>query len=76
MLNISEDSPIPKCHVPGHNWLDVVTKRDSTWLCHYNNDAVGLTNANKYIMLAANSRFKGMSDRRKYEKARKLKNCI
>ncbi len=32
--------------------------------------------AYKYIFLSAASKFKGLNDRKKYEKARKLKDCI
>lgn len=58
--------------MPGHSWNDVVCKRDSTWLCSYKN----ASSSHKYIFLAANSKFKGINDRKKYEKARMLKNSI
>lgn len=51
-------------------------KKDSTWLCSYKNDSISASSTYKYIFLAANSKFKGQSDRRKYEKARRLKRCI
>jgi DNA topoisomerase-1 len=65
-LNLSDDAPIPRCHVAGHNWFDVVCKKDSTWLCSYKNDAVSSSSSHKYIFLAANSKFKGINDRKKY----------
>jgi len=75
-INVAEDAPIPRCDVPGHSWGDVVCKRDSTWLCSYKNEQVNSSSSHKYIFLAANSKFKGIKDRKKYEKARMLKNSI
>jgi len=62
--------------VPGHSWGSIECKKDSTWLCSYKNDSISTSSTYKYIFLAANSRFKGQNDRRKYEKARRLKRCI
>ncbi len=76
IINVSDDAPIPYCGVPGHSWSDVVSKKDATWLCSYKNDQVNSSSSHKYIFLAANSKFKGIKDRFKYEKARKLKNSI
>lgn len=73
---MAEDAPIPKCHVAGHSWGSIDCKKDSTWLCSYKNDSISSSSTYKYIFLAANSKFKGQNDRRKYEKARKLKRCI
>jgi DNA topoisomerase-1 len=75
-LNLAEDAPIPKCHVPGSNWGGIECKKDSTWLCSYKNDTISSSSTYKYIFLAANSRFKGQNDRKKYEKARRLKRTI
>lgn len=75
-INLADDAPLPKCHMAGHNWGSIECKKDSTWLCSYKNDAISSSSTYKYIFLAANSKFKGQNDRRKYEKARRLKRCI
>lgn len=75
-VNIAESAPIPICPIPGHAWGDIVHKHDVTWLCTYKEDTIIQKGSHKYVFLAPNSRFKGMNDRRKYEKARKLKNHI
>ena len=75
-LNLARDAPIPKCPLAGHGWGEIVNKTDSTWLCSYKTDAINASSSHKYIFLAANSRFKGMNDRKKYEKARTLKERI
>lgn len=74
MLNIGLDDPVPKCELPGHSWGDIVYNNQSTWIAQYrdkNNDK-----STKYVFLAANSKFKGMNDFKKYEKARRLKDMI
>ena len=45
-----------------------------TWLAYYKDDTINT--AYKYIFLSAESKFKGLNDIKKYEKARKLKNMI
>lgn len=45
-----------------------------TWLAYYKDDTINV--AYKYIFLAASSKFKGLNDMKKYEKARKLKDKI
>ena len=73
---MARDAPIPRCPLPGHSWGEIVCKKDSTWLCSYKTDAINASSSHKYIFLAANSKFKGMNDRKKYEKARTLKEKI
>lgn len=73
-LNIGRDDPVPKCPLPGHCWKDVVSNPEATWLAFYRDEK--MAKSNKYIFLASNSKFKGMNDFKKYEKARKLKNTI
>lgn len=73
-INISEKAPIPRCDVPGHCWGDIVHNNEVTWLAFYKDDTINTTY--KYIFLAASSKFKGISDRKKYDKARKLKDHI
>ncbi len=45
-----------------------------TWLAYYKDDTINTTY--KYIYLSAESKFKGINDRKKFEKARKLKDMI
>ena len=75
-INVANDAPIPRCDVPGHSWGDVVCKTDSTWLCSYKNQQVNSSSSHKYVFLAPNSKWKAYKDRKKYEKARMLKNSI
>jgi|JI6StandDraft_1071083.scaffolds.fasta_scaffold07579_8 DNA topoisomerase-1 len=75
-INLAESAPIPVCPLPGHSWGDIVHKHDVTWLCSYKDDTINPNSTHKYIFLAANSKFKGINDRKKYEKARKLKSHI
>lgn len=71
-INIGGDNPIPICPIPGHNWKRVISNPEATWLCHFKDERTHKSNG-KYIFLAAESRLKGENDRKKYEKARKLK---
>lgn len=73
-INVGLDDPVPICHLVGHSWKDVVHNNEATWLAYYKDEK--WDKSNKYVFLAANSKFKGMNDRKKYEKARKLKNLI
>ena len=70
-LNIGEDEPVPICTQPGHCWGEIVSNNEGTWLAYYK-----VRRNTKYVFLNASSKFKGMSDYKKYEKAKKLKNCI
>eukprot|EP00656_Telonema_subtile_P025731 TRINITY_DN2776_c0_g1_i2.p1 TRINITY_DN2776_c0_g1~~TRINITY_DN2776_c0_g1_i2.p1 ORF type:complete len:851 (+),score=233.21 TRINITY_DN2776_c0_g1_i2:109-2661(+) len=74
-LNISEDAPeIPvPVTMEGHKWGKIVHNNMVTWLGMYKDSICGET---KYIFLNANSTFKGMSDLKKFEKARELKGHI
>lgn len=65
-INLAMNAPIPICPLPGHSWGEIVSKKDSTWLCSYISDAINDSSKHKYIFLAANSKFKGQNDRRKY----------
>lgn len=73
-INIARNAPVPKCDVPGHCWKEVLHNNKVTWLAYYRDDTI--TTSYKYIFLAASSKFKGLNDRKKYEKARKLKDFI
>lgn len=68
-INIGQDAPVPPPPA-GHSWGGVVHDNTVTWLATWTENV----NSNiKYVMLAANSSFKGMSDLKKFEKARELK---
>jgi len=73
-INIAGNAPIPKCDMPGHAWGDIIHNNEVTWLAFYRDDTINTTY--KYIFLAASSKFKGLNDRKKYDKARRLKDHI
>lgn len=73
-INIAENAPVPKCDMPGHCWGEINHNNEVTWLAFYKDDTINTTY--KYIFLAASSKFKGLNDRKKYDKARKLKDHI
>lgn len=68
-INISKDSPIPPAPA-GHQWGAVVYDCNVAWLATWNEN---VNDNHKYVQLAANSSLKGMSDFKKFEKARELK---
>ena len=70
-LNIGPDEPVPICTQPGHSWGEIANNNEGTWLAYYK-----VRKHIKYVFLSASSKFKGMSDYKKYEKAKRLKNCI
>jgi DNA topoisomerase-1 len=74
-INIGPSAPIPKCIIPGHAWKKVVSNNDATWLGHFK-DEKNVKSSGKYVFLAADSRIKGANDKKKYEKARRLKVSI
>lgn len=74
-INHSLESPIPSCPIPGHNWKKVSCNQEATWLAAFKDERASFT-LQKYVMLAAESSIKGENDRKKYEKARRLKNKI
>mmetsp|Transcript_68202 Transcript_68202/g.101327 ORF Transcript_68202/g.101327 Transcript_68202/m.101327 type:complete len:735 (+) Transcript_68202:290-2494(+) len=65
-LNMSECSRVPPCIVPGHAWGDVRHDPQVQWLSQWKEN---INNQVKYMQLAAQSSFKGKSDRSKYNKA-------
>lgn len=73
-INIMRSAAVPRCSMKGHCWKDIVHNNEVTWLAFYKDDTIN-TNY-KYIFLSAASKFKGLNDRRKYEKARQLKRVI
>ena len=74
-INIGPENPIPICQIPGHAWKKVISNSDATWLCHFR-DETNSKSSGKYVFLAAESKIKGENDRKKYEKARRLKTRI
>jgi DNA topoisomerase I len=72
-LNLSVDSCVPRCHLPGHAWQSVKHDPLVTWLCGWNEN---VQQSHKYVMLAASSSFKGKSDLEKYDKAIRLASHI
>jgi DNA topoisomerase-1 len=68
-LNSSECAPVPKCCVPGHAWGDLRHDPTVMWLANWKENINGQV---KYMQLAAQSSFKGKSDRSKYNKAARL----
>ncbi len=68
------DDPVPKCELPGHSWGEIINNTEATWIANYKDK--NSEKSTKYIFLAANSKFKGMNDFKKYEKARRLKNFV
>lgn len=68
-LNLSECAAIPRCDVPGHAWGDIRHDPRGQWLATWKEN---INNQSKYMQLAAQSSFKGKSDRSKYNKAAKL----
>jgi len=73
-INISESATPPICQMPGMAWGQVVHRHGATWLASYK----GNTEQNniKYLFLDDTSKFKAESDKKKYEKARRLKSYI
>ena len=70
-LNVGEDEPVPVCTQPGHSLGEITSNNEGTWLAYYK-----VRKNTKYVFLNASSKFKGMSDYKKYEKARRLKDSI
>lgn len=65
-VNVSECAAVPTCSVPGHAWGELRHDPQVQWLGQWKENINGQT---KYMQLAAQSSFKGKSDRFKYNKA-------
>lgn len=65
-LNLSECASVPRCPVPGHAWGEIRHDPQVQWLAQWKEN---INNQVKYMQLAAQSSFKGKSDRSKYNKA-------
>ncbi|KAG7928813.1 hypothetical protein KL925_000994 [Ogataea polymorpha] len=71
-LNLSKDAPIPP-PPEGHQWGEIKHDNTVAWLAMWRENVLGSV---KYVRFAQNSSLKGMSDFKKFEKARELKNYI
>lgn len=74
-LNVGFDNPIPPCPIAGHSWKKVVNNPEATWLCHFKDEQSAIASS-KYLFLAAESKLKGLNDKKKYERARRLKGMV
>lgn len=68
-INIGKDAKVPE-PPKGHKWGKVQHDQNVTWLATWKEN---INNNIKYVFLAAGSSWKGQSDLKKFEKARKLK---
>jgi DNA topoisomerase I len=68
-INIGKEATVP-APPEGHRWKEIKHDQEGTWLAMWQENING---AYKYVMLAANSDIKGLSDYNKFEKARELK---
>jgi DNA topoisomerase-1 len=68
-LNVSMCASVPQCGVPGHAWGELRHDPQVQWLAKWQEN---INNQVKYMQLAAQSSFKGKSDRSKYSKAAQL----
>lgn len=71
-LNLSENAPVPEPPM-GHQWGGIQHLNTVTWLAMWKENIADLI---KYVRLAQNSSLKGLSDFKKFETARKLKDHI
>ena len=71
-LNLGKDAPIPPPPA-GHQWEDIKHDNTVTWLAMWRENIMGSV---KYVRFSQNSSFKGMSDFKKFEKARELKKHV
>lgn len=74
-INVGKSNLVPKCSIPGHSWKNVVHNDTVTWLAYFKDPNLTFSNV-KYVYLSASSKFKGLNDKLKYEKARTLKSLI
>mmetsp|Transcript_21954 Transcript_21954/g.42632 ORF Transcript_21954/g.42632 Transcript_21954/m.42632 type:complete len:646 (-) Transcript_21954:234-2171(-) len=73
VLNLSEESAIPECPLPGRQWGGVVHNREATYIARWKDC---ISNGYKHVSLATSSKFKAESDLTKFETARKLRRKI
>lgn len=75
ILNLGQMNPIPICPIPGHCWKQVRENQEATWLANFKDERSTFAKG-KLIGLSADSKVKGDNDCRKYERARRLQDCI
>ena len=68
-INTGKEATVPT-PPEGHRWKEIKHDQEGTWLAMWQEN---INAAYKYVMLAANSDVKGLSDFKKFEKARELK---
>ncbi|KAI0244736.1 DNA topoisomerase 1 [Massospora cicadina] len=71
-INIGKGAQVPP-PPPGHKWGKVVHDNRVTWLATWKEN---VNNQIKYVMFGATSSLKGLSDMKKFDKARELKTCV
>lgn len=71
-LNLGKDVPVPP-PPEGHKWGEVKHDNTVAWLAMWKENIMGNV---KYVRFSQNSSFKGISDLKKFEKARELKSHI
>ncbi|ODV86989.1 hypothetical protein CANARDRAFT_196014 [[Candida] arabinofermentans NRRL YB-2248] len=71
-LNLSKDAKIPD-PPPGHQWGEIRHDNNVAWLAMWREN---IANSVKYVRFSQNSSLKGISDFKKFEKARELKKYI
>lgn len=72
VLNLDKEAPIPEAP-DGHKWGEIRHDNTVQWLAMWREN---ISNSFKYVRFAANSSLKGISDYKKFEKARQLKEHI
>jgi DNA topoisomerase-1 len=75
-INCGFNDVIPPCPVPGHSWKKCINNTEAAWLCHFKDEKSSFATSGKYLALAAESRLKGLNDKQKYERAKRLKACV
>lgn len=71
-LNLGPDAAVPPAPV-GHSWGEVRHDKSVVWLAMWKEN---ISDSFKYVKLAHNSSIKGISDMKKFETARRLKDHI
>jgi DNA topoisomerase-1 len=72
IINIGKEAAVPQ-PPEGHQWAEVRNDNTVSWLAMWRENING---SFKYVFLAHNSSLKGMSDFKKFEKARELKQHV
>lgn len=72
IINIGKEAQVPS-PPEGHKWKEVIHDQEVRWLASWIDT---ITGENKYVWLAAQSKWKAESDRNKFDLARKLKKNI